>query len=125
MTVKFSGASWLWLAGYVIAMTALIAALVVARERVVERLSRPEAQRQWQAWRDEVRRRNAAQSPNSRHAVASDEPPSLVLLRDRFPAIVATSVLVGSFLFAFLMFVARGVARQSVVSSPAADDLAP
>lgn len=111
--MKLSATSWLWLAGYLMAMTALVAVLVVARTRVVERLSQPEAQRQWQDWRDAAQRRNDSQGPAGRRVVVSEEPPALVLLRDRFPAIVATSLLIGSFMFVFLMFLARGVARQS------------
>lgn len=115
VVMKLSAASWLWLAAYLIAMAALVSALVVARNRVIERLSRPEAQRQWQVWRDESQRSNESQGPARRRVVVSEEPPALVLLRDRFPAILATSVLIGSFMFAFLMFIARGVARQPAV----------
>lgn len=122
MIRKLSAASWLWLAAYLIAMAALVSALVVARNRVVERLSQPEAQQQWQAWRDEAQRRKDSQGPAGGRAVVSEEPPALVLLRDRFPAIVATSLLIGSFMFAFLMFLARGVARQPAISPQPADE---
>lgn len=125
MTAKLSAASWMWLMAYAIVMAVLVSALVITRNRVVARLSQPEAQRQWQAWRDEAQRRNEIQGPTSRPVVVSEEPPALVLLRDRFPAIVATSVLIGSFLFAFLMFLARGVARQPAARVQDPDELHP
>jgi hypothetical protein len=95
-----------WLLAYVAAMSAVVAALVVARGRVVATLDTPEARQRWQQWKEETRRKS--DGPIQRRPVRSDEPPALILLRDRFPAIVATSVLICSFLFAFLGFAARG-----------------
>jgi hypothetical protein len=107
-----------WLLAYLAAMSAVVAALVVARGRVVASLDTPEAREQWQRWKDETRRQS--DGPIQRRPVRSDEPPALILLRDRFGVIVATSVVICSFLFAFLAFAARGAFGSKSRSGPSA-----
>lgn len=102
----------LWFAAWLAVVAAIVVPLYMMRLRMVERLSRPEATAEWRTWRAATERQREASGPVERRAAAGDEPPSLVLLRDHFAAIVATSVLMGSFLFAFLAFVARGISRQ-------------
>ena len=105
-------ATIVWLLAYAAVMTAVVAALVVARKRVLARLDTPEARRQWQAWKEKTADEQVAAGPVRRRAVQSDEPPALILLRDHFAAIVATTVMICSFLFAFLAFVMRGALRS-------------
>ena len=95
-----------WLLSYLAAMSGVVAALVVARERVIATLDTPEARQEWQEWKEETLRKSPG--PIERRPVRSDEPPALILLRDRFPVVVGSSVLICSFLFAFLAFAARG-----------------
>lgn len=97
-----------WLAGYLAVMGGLVACLVHLRGEAIADLERPEVLAQWQAWKAETQRLSRAGGPVSRRPVTSEEPPALVLLRDNFPAVVATSLLAASFLFGFLAFVARG-----------------
>ena len=101
-----------WLLSYVAVMAAIVAALLVTRKRVLARLDTPEARRQWQAWKEKTAGEQVATGPVRRRALTNDEPPALILLRDRFAAIVATTVMICSFLFAFLTFVARGAFRS-------------
>jgi anti-sigma factor RsiW len=101
----------IWSLGYLAVMAAIVAALVVARRRVVATLDRPEARAQWRKWKEQTARPADASHPTQRRPVTSDEPPALILMRDRFAAIVVTTVLIGSFLFAFLAFVVRGAFR--------------
>ena len=51
--------------------------------------------------------------PVKRKAIVSDEPPGLVLMRDRFPVILVVAILMGSFFFGFLMVLIRGSLRAS------------
>jgi hypothetical protein len=95
-----------WLLSYLAAMSAVVGVLIVARNRVIATLDTPEARQRWQEWKEETGRKSTG--PIERRPVRSDEPPALILLRDRFPAVAASSVLICSFLFAFLVFVARG-----------------
>lgn len=97
-----------WLLAYLAAMTLVAAGLVILRQRTVAGLDTPEARRQWQAWKQEASDEHKAAGPVRRRPIRSDEPPALVLLRDHFAAIVATTLMICSFLFAFLAFVASG-----------------
>ncbi|HQU43995.1 MAG: hypothetical protein B7Z73_06700 [Planctomycetia bacterium 21-64-5] len=99
----------LLLLAYLATMGVVVAALVAARRRVIASLDTPQAREQWRAWKAETARQKQSGEAVARRAVTSDEPPALILLRDRFPAIVVSTVLICSFLFAFLAFVVRGV----------------
>jgi hypothetical protein len=105
---------WLpWLAAYLAFMASLAAALVYARGRVISQLSSPEALADWQAWKAETERQAQRPGAPPRRPVHSAEPPLLILMRDHFPAIAAMTLVIGSFLFGFVMFVLRGIARGS------------
>lgn len=109
---------WLWLVSWLVVMAAIIASLWLVRRRMVAQLSRPESIAQWRQWRAETERQSQSPGPVQRRTAKSDEPPALVLLRDHFWAIVVTSVLMGTFLFAFLAFVGRGILRQPTRTLP-------
>lgn len=95
------------LVAYVATMAALVAALLFARRHVIATLDTPEARRQWRAWREQTQKQ-PEDGAVARRPVATDEPPALILLRDHFAAILVTTLAIGSFLFAFVAFVARG-----------------
>lgn len=101
----------LWLIAYLATMTGLVTGAVLVRNRTVADLSRPESLAQWRQWKEDTQRQNAdpKSSPVARKPVKSEEPPALILLRDYFAAILGVALLVGSFLFGFLMVVIRGV----------------
>ncbi|HEX5444882.1 MAG TPA: hypothetical protein VFW87_13680 [Pirellulales bacterium] len=109
---------WPWFAAWLAVVAAIVVSLWLVRRRVVDDLSRPEKIAQWQAWRAETERQDPASGPVRRKAARGDEPPALVLLRDHFGAIVATSVLMGSFLFGFLAFIIHGIARSRATGRP-------
>jgi hypothetical protein len=95
----------LWIAGYLACMATIVGSLMYARQATLAGLGRPEAQAQWKA---DVERLSTPAGPVQRRASKSPEPPGLVLMRDHFPAIVGTSLAIGSFLFAFLAVTIRG-----------------
>lgn len=97
-----------WFAAYLVTMAAVVGSLCYLRHRVLTDLTRPEALAQWQAWKAATERHDPG-APVQRRPVSSREPPALVLLRDYFAGILVTSLLVTSFLFLFLMLIARGV----------------
>jgi hypothetical protein len=101
----------LWLVGYVLTMAALVVGMLLARQVVVANFSSPEALAEWRQWKAETERMRQQGGPVQRRAVTSDEPPALVLMRDSFIPILAGSVAIGSFLFAFLAFTIRGSMR--------------
>jgi len=103
-----------WAAAYLAFVIALFVSLLRAREWAIQELSSPEAQQQWQAWRDEeLRRAQAQDGPVRRRPPSSAEPPLLVLLRDSFVGIVAGCLAIGSMLFAFLAFIVQSWWRSS------------
>ena len=97
-----------WLVAYLVTMAALTGGLVWAREAVVESLGNPAALAEWREWKAASQRLSKEPGPVARRAAKSDEPPALILMRDNFVAILVVSLLIGSFLFAFLAFALRG-----------------
>jgi hypothetical protein len=101
----------LLLLAYLATMGAVVASLVTARQSAFAELDTPEAREQWRAWAEETQRKDAG-GPIERRAVGGQEPPTLILLRDRFAVIVLSSLLISSFLFAFIAFAAWGAFRS-------------
>lgn len=97
----------LLLIAYLATMAAIVAAFAFARRHVITTLDTPEARQQWRAWKEQTTKQNQGGAA-TRRPVTSDEPPALILLRDRFAAVVATTLLICSFLFAFIAFAASG-----------------
>ena len=92
--------------------------LTIARQRVIASLSTPEAQAQWQRWQQQEAARQT--DPNAtvrRRTPKSLEPPSLVLMRDSFPAIVVSMLVAATLCFAFAVMSLRGM-RKSWRSPP-------
>jgi hypothetical protein len=113
----------LWLIAYLVTMAGLVWGVVSVRGSTVADLSRPESLAQWRQWKEDTQRQTAEgkSSPVARKPVNSDEPPSLILMRDYFPAILAVALLVASFSFGFLMVLVRGVwasGRKAALAGP-------
>jgi len=89
----------LWLAG-------IVAGLVYSRQSALARLSQPQAQRQWDAWRDDVRRNRVDKQGVTRRIPKSDQPACLVLMRDHFAAMLIGAIVFGTLLFAVTSFFA-------------------
>lgn len=102
----------LWLSAYLVFAAVLVAGLLQLRRSALAELDNPRARREWQQWKAETRRQSEAAGPTQRRAVKTDEPPGVILLREHFPLIVATSLLIGSFVFVFLMWLVRGMIRS-------------
>ncbi len=95
---------------YLVTMAAMVWGLFAARQTVLADLGSAESLREWQKWKAESQTKK--DSPVARRPTKADEPPALTLFRDYFVAIVVTAVAVGSFLFAFLTMLVRGVMRR-------------
>jgi hypothetical protein len=91
-----------WLATYLAVMVALTVALFYVRRVVVERLSQPEALANWKDWKTDTERMQQQPATATRRPVKSAEPPALVLLRDHFGPILATTLIIASFMLGFL-----------------------
>jgi len=104
----------LWAAAYLVLLTVLSTALVYARGEKVAELSSPQALADWEAWKAETQRQASLPGLPSRRPVHSNEPPTLILLRDHFAVVLGMSLTVASCLFGFLMFVIRGAQKQAL-----------
>ena len=92
------------LAVYVAGAVGIVLGMARIRASTLEELSTPEQQAHWQKWKAEAARQDGTTGPVSRRAPKSDEPPTLVLLRDHYPVIVAASLTFYTFLFALAVF---------------------
>lgn len=113
-----SAANLLWLTLYLAMVGAIVWALVGARERAMIELAGPQAQADWEEWRQSAKQQ-AASGPVQRREPRSDQPPALVLLRDHFPVLVTGSIVLCSFLFGTLMFILRGAISSPGISGAA------
>jgi hypothetical protein len=95
------------LMGYVVTLCAVLAAIVYARKEAISTFTTPEAQQQWNDWRIAAKE-HAGQGPVQRRMPKSDEPPSLVLLRDHFTVVIAATVVFTSALYAMIAYLVRG-----------------
>jgi hypothetical protein len=99
----------LWLAAYAVAMAALAGGLVHLRGQVLNTLDTPKARREWQAWREEMAREAEQGGPVQRRVPKSDVPPAVILFRDYFAACLATTLLIGTVVFAMIALGVRAL----------------
>ena len=97
-----------WFAGYVASMLAIIVALNNYRSTAIASYGTTAASENWQQWRDAAEETGRKGSVD-RDTPKSMEPPSLVLMRDHFPACLGISLLLSSCLYLWFMVCARGV----------------
>ncbi len=109
-------ANMAWLVVYLLAMSDVVAGLLVARQQAMANFASPDAQAQWDEFRDDMRK--IADNPNSpvtRRVPQSVEPPTLRLLRDYFGIVLLLSLLLTSALFVTFMVMVRGVLGSNFV----------
>lgn len=94
-------------------LTVIVGGMFMARQETLTAMSTPEAQAEWDAWREsEVNQREDL--PVKRRPPKSPEPPALVLMRDHFPVLLGAAVVFGSLLYAALVFAVSGALRTNV-----------
>lgn len=97
-----------WFVGYVLTMLAIATSLNRYRSKAVATYGTAEASQEWQEWRDAAEELGRKGSVD-RDQPESMEPPSLVLMRDHFPACLGISLLLSSCLYLWFMVCVRGV----------------
>jgi hypothetical protein len=108
------------LAAYIAGAVGIVLGMARTRARTIEELSTPEQQAYWQEWKTEAARQDGTTGPVARREPKSDEPPTLVLLRDHYAVIVAASLTFYTFLFGLAVFLGRGIMRTSRLALPLA-----
>jgi len=106
------------LAGYLVVVAAVFAAFASARNWASTTLTSPEATQEWRDWAaEEASRAESPDQPVRRRTPKSPEPPALVLLRDYYATIVGASLLIATFVYAFMAWMLWGVATGSAAPS--------
>ena len=106
------------LIGYIPFIALAVYGMTTWRQSLITNLTTPEAQSSWNQWRAEAAHEDGTHGPVQRTVPKSPEPPSLVLMRDYFPACLAGILIPLSALYAFITWLAQGIARQSLSASP-------
>jgi Ca2+/Na+ antiporter len=100
------------LGGWIVTLAIIVGGMLLVRDRTLAAMSTPEAQAEWDAWREsEVNMRDDL--PVKRRPPKSVEPPALVLMRDHFPVLMSAAVVFGSLLYGALAFALRGSMQTS------------
>jgi hypothetical protein len=93
--------------GYIATLCAVLTLVFYARQQAISAFATPRAQQQWNDWRAAATQQ-ADQGPVQRRRPKSEEPPSLVLLRDHFPIVITATVVFTSALYAMFAYLGRG-----------------
>lgn len=105
-----------WL-GFAIALAAAVGVVVEARRRTLVALDTPEANAQWQVWREDTIRQSRDTGPATRRPAKAFEPPLLIMLRDHFGAAIGSTVVAVTIFYWFLAFLIPGSLQQSAAPS--------
>src|SRR5690242_6212837 len=82
---KHRSATWLAIAaGYIAVAAGVIGGMSAVRDRAIANMSTPEAEAQWQAYREKLASDNEKGGPVQHTIPSSNEPPLLILMRDHF-----------------------------------------
>jgi hypothetical protein len=103
----------LWLVGYLALAGFVVWEMRQWRESIVLDLSTPKAQADWNQWRAEAAKDDGKHSPVQRAVPKSSEPPTLILMRDYFPACLIGLLIPLSALYAFIAWLVCGVLRPA------------
>ena len=95
--------------GYVLMAIVLVTGLLVARNSASKSFGTETAKRDWEAWRKDAAAQQESSTPVQRSVPRSEEPPTLVLLRDHFGVCVATSLVLTSVLYWTTALFVRGI----------------
>ena len=102
---------WLWGAGYVVFLFAVVWWLFSARQWARVELAKPESTAAWEAWREDVRANQDKPAPVQRRVPKSVEPPALVLTRDYFGVILSGAILFSSLLYWVMAWFVMGMLK--------------
>lgn len=111
-----------WLLAFVALLSAVTGFMLQARQHALRDLSTPAAQAEWQRWRDEAAKQSTGKGTVQRRVPSSNEPPTLVLLRDHFAVCLTGSLIFSAALFGSLMLMARGALSAKSRAFEVTDD---
>ena len=104
--------TFVWLLLYVICMSLVAIGMANARAWSIATFDTPEAQSDWDQWRnrarDESGQAGPVLGPVIRREPQSEMPPALMLMQDHFAACLIFSLILSSALFFTMMIAVRG-----------------
>jgi hypothetical protein len=99
-----------WMLIYGVGFIAIVFLLTSVQRSVLAAYD-AEDEAAWQAWKRDAGNKDGRLGPIARREPATDQPPSLVLLRDHFPAVVVSILVFYTCMFGFAMFIGKGLSR--------------
>jgi len=106
--VKWSLATLFWLLTYLAILVAVTGAMFWVRGNALAVYGTPEAQAEWDAWREDAKQLAEDSGPVKRRFPKSAQPPALVLMRDHFVACLGLALVLSTVLCGTLMLFVRG-----------------
>ena len=100
-----------WGIAYIALMVGVVWGMQVTRARTIASLSTPQAQADWQAWR-EAATKQSEEGPVRRRVPKSDVPPALLLMRDYYPTLLTAGVFFSSVLFILFAWAVQNAFRK-------------
>lgn len=93
---------------YALVLAGVAGGMVYLRRVALATYGTPQAQAEWEAWRQAARQMADSSGPVRRRPPSSPQPPALVLMRDHFGVCLAGALLLASVLFGTLLWLAQG-----------------
>jgi hypothetical protein len=106
---NYRGWLWLWGAGYVVLVVAVVWWIFSARRWAEAELTKPESTAAWETWRADVIADQHRPAPVQRRVPKSTEPPALVLMRDYFAVSLGGAVFFSSLLYWVIAWFVTGI----------------
>ena len=119
--MKPSLASVGWLLAYLAVIASVVGGVSYMRGVAMAVYGTPQAQTEWDAWREDAKKLAQRPYPVKRRVPKSEEPPALVLMRDYFGVCLSVAVVLSSVLFGTFMLMVRG-AMGNVVQKKQGND---
>jgi hypothetical protein len=123
--VKWSLATLFWILTYLTVLAAVAGLMFRMRSSALAVYGTPEAQAEWDAWREDAKRLAEESGPVKRRVPRSAAPPALVLMRDHFGVCLGLAVVLSTVLFGTLMLFVRGAAFSGNMGQHRASDRRP
>jgi hypothetical protein len=119
--VKCSLASVGWLAAYAVVLTLIVGGASYMRTVAIAVYGTPQAQTEWDTWREDVKELEKQPYPVKRRVPKSTEPPALVLMRDYFGVCLTVAVVLSTVLFGTFMVLVKGAMNDSRRAGPGSE----
>jgi len=111
--VKWPFATLAWILLYFALLAAITGAMFWVRGTALAVYGTPEAQAEWNTWREDAKQLAEDTGPVKRRFPKSAQPPALVLMRDHFAVCLGLALVLSTVLFGTLMLLVRGAMKDA------------